>query len=214
MSASKIVSKDNVGKILERAMDAGEGILRLTPNWVPRSFLHPGKRIKLAPTDWYALGVHRGGIDERWFASTTEAMNDNRADDEGLSYCVFEGRAIPAPRCRGRRPGQGCGRGDLERVPALAGLFEVLRQHGPHSPPHAPAGRARCQDGPAGQAGMLLLPAPTECGREPLRLHLHGPGAGHDQGRRPPLPGELEQGRQRNPRPLARLTASSPARAG
>jgi len=92
MSASKIVSKDNVGRILQTAMDAGEGLLRLAPNWVPRNFLHPGKRIKLAPTDWYALGVHRGGIDERWFASTTEAMNDNRADDEGLSYCVFEGQ--------------------------------------------------------------------------------------------------------------------------
>jgi hypothetical protein len=91
MCASKIVSKDNVGQILQRALDAGDGILRLTPTWVPRSFLHPGKRIKLAPTDWYALGVNRGGIDERWFASTTEAMNDNRNDDEGLSYCMFEG---------------------------------------------------------------------------------------------------------------------------
>ena len=69
-----------------------KGLLRLTPNWVPRSFLHPGKRIKLAPTDWYALGTHRGGIDERWFASTTEAANEGRAADEGLSYCVFEGQ--------------------------------------------------------------------------------------------------------------------------
>ncbi|MEE8450729.1 MAG: hypothetical protein V3R99_02410 [Thermoguttaceae bacterium] len=92
MCASKIVSKDNVGAILDRALDAGGGLLRLTPAWVPRSFLHPGKRIKLAPTDWYALGTHRGGIDERWFASTTEAANDGRADDEGLSYCVFEGQ--------------------------------------------------------------------------------------------------------------------------
>ena len=91
MCASKIVSKDNVGAILGRALDAGAGILRLTPNWVPRSFLHPGKRIKLAPTDWYALGTHRGGIDERWFASTTEAANEGRAWDEGLSWCVFEG---------------------------------------------------------------------------------------------------------------------------
>ena len=92
MSQSPIVKSDNVGRILERALDAGQGLLRLTPTWVPRSFLHPGKRIKLAPTDWYALGVHRGGIDERWFASTTEAMNDNRQPDEGLSYCVFEGQ--------------------------------------------------------------------------------------------------------------------------
>lgn len=92
MCASPIVSKDNVGAILDKALDAGAGILRLTPTWVPRSFLHPGKRIKLHPDDWYALGTHRGGIDERWFASTTEAMNDNRAEDEGLSYCVFEGQ--------------------------------------------------------------------------------------------------------------------------
>ncbi len=90
MCASPIVKKDNIGAVLNRALDAGEGLLRLTPTWVPRSFLHPGKRIKLAPTDWYALGTHRGGIDERWFASTTEAANDNRAADEGLSYCVFE----------------------------------------------------------------------------------------------------------------------------
>lgn len=92
MGASPIAKKDNVGAILQRALDAGGGLLRLTPAWVPRSFLHPGKRIKLAPTDWYALGTHRGGIDERWFASTTEAANEGRADDEGLSYCVFEGQ--------------------------------------------------------------------------------------------------------------------------
>ncbi len=92
MCASEIVKKDNVGSILESALDAGGGLLRLTPTWVPRSFLHPGKRIKLAPTDWYALGAYRGGIDERWFGSTTEAANDNRADDEGLSYVSFEGK--------------------------------------------------------------------------------------------------------------------------
>ena len=88
---SKIVTRDNVAKILDRAMDAGNGLLRLTPNWIPRDFLHPGKRIKLAPTDWYALGVDRGGIDERWFGSTTEAANNGRADDEGLSYIRFDG---------------------------------------------------------------------------------------------------------------------------
>ena len=92
MSASPVAKMDNVGAIVQRALDAGEGILRLTPAWVPRSFLHPGKRIKLSPSDWYALGVHRGGIDERWFASTTEAANEGRTPDEGLSYCVFEGR--------------------------------------------------------------------------------------------------------------------------
>jgi len=51
----------------------------------------PGRRLKLHPDDYYALGAHRGGIDERWFASTTEAANDNRAPDEGLSYVVHDG---------------------------------------------------------------------------------------------------------------------------
>ena len=90
-TTSKPAKKDNVGALLSAAMEAGEGLLRLTPTWVPRSFLHPGKRIKLAPTDWYAYGAHRGGIDERWFASTTEAANDNRTPDEGLSYVSFRG---------------------------------------------------------------------------------------------------------------------------
>ncbi len=87
----KVIQRDNVRSILQRALEAGEGLLRLTPTWVPRSFLHPGKRIKLHPEDWYAYGAHRGGIDERWFASTTEAANDGRVWHEGLSFCVFEG---------------------------------------------------------------------------------------------------------------------------
>jgi hypothetical protein len=90
--ASKIAAVDNVASLLSAALEAGNGLLRLTPTWVPRSFLHPGKRIKLAPDDWYAFGAHRGGIDERWFGSTTEAANDNRELDEGLSYITFEGQ--------------------------------------------------------------------------------------------------------------------------
>ncbi|MFO0944397.1 MAG: hypothetical protein U1D30_00395 [Planctomycetota bacterium] len=83
---------NNSVKFMESAIEAGGGVLRLTPTWVPRSFLMPGKRIKLAPQDYYAMGAHRGGIDERWFGSTTEAANDNREPDEGLSYCLFQGQ--------------------------------------------------------------------------------------------------------------------------
>jgi len=73
-----------------QALEAGEGILRLAPTWVPRVYLQPGRRLKLDQRDLYAFGAHRGGIDERWFASTTPAMNDNRTADEGLSYVVSE----------------------------------------------------------------------------------------------------------------------------
>lgn len=92
MSATNVVQTDNVAAILDRAMDAGEGLLRLTPTWVPRSFLHPGKRIKLHPDDWYAYGAERGGIDERWFGSTTETANEGRDRTEGLSFISFEGQ--------------------------------------------------------------------------------------------------------------------------
>ncbi len=87
-----IVKSDNVAKILDRALDAGQGLLRLSPTWVPRSFLHPGKRIKLAPGDYYAYGAERGGIDERWFSSTTDAANEGRVWHEGQSFCLFEGQ--------------------------------------------------------------------------------------------------------------------------
>jgi hypothetical protein len=77
---------------VRRAVEAGEGLLRLAPTWVPRSFLMPGRRLKLAPQDVYALGAHRGGIDERWFASTTAAANEGAQPDEGLSYVVAGGK--------------------------------------------------------------------------------------------------------------------------
>jgi hypothetical protein len=73
---------------VKEVLDSTGGVVRLAPTWVPRSFLHPGRRIKLAPQDIYALGGHRGGIDERWFASTTPAANENREEDEGYSYIV------------------------------------------------------------------------------------------------------------------------------
>jgi hypothetical protein len=72
-------------------LEQGSGILRLAPNWVPRSFCVPGRRIKLHPDDYYAMGGERGGIDERWFASTTPADNGPlTSPNEGLSFIVFE----------------------------------------------------------------------------------------------------------------------------
>jgi len=77
--------------ISERAMNQGEGIVRLAPAWVPRVFCIPGRRIKLHPDDYWALGSQRGGIDERWFASTTPADNGPlTGKDEGLSQIVLE----------------------------------------------------------------------------------------------------------------------------
>lgn len=51
------------------------GILQLTPTWVPRSFNEPGKRLRLHPDDYYSYGMERGGICERWLGSVTGALN-------------------------------------------------------------------------------------------------------------------------------------------
>ena len=82
---------DKVNKAAAEALEANDGLLRLAPTWVPRSFLQPGRRLKLHPDDYYALGKNRGGIDERWFGSTTHADNEGAPDDEGLSYVVYNG---------------------------------------------------------------------------------------------------------------------------
>src|SRR3990172_11572929 len=77
--------------LAQKAIEQGKGIVRLAPTWVPRSFCVPGRRLKLHPDDYYALGGERGGIDERWFASTTPADNGPlTSKDEGLSHVVFQ----------------------------------------------------------------------------------------------------------------------------
>jgi hypothetical protein len=76
---------------IQDALTAGEGVLRLEPCWVPRSFMIPGRRLRLHPDDLYAFGGHRGGINERWFSSTTKAANGPLTSEfEGLSFVRTE----------------------------------------------------------------------------------------------------------------------------
>jgi hypothetical protein len=81
--------------LAQQALELGSGIVRLMPTWVPRSFCVPGRRLRLHPDDLYALGANRGGIDERWFSSTTRADNGPlTAPDEGLSYIYVDGHKV------------------------------------------------------------------------------------------------------------------------
>ncbi len=90
-TASKTPEKTSPS-IIRETIAASAGILLLAPTWVPRAFLTPGRRLKLHSDDIYAYGANRGGIDERWFASTTHAANDGADWDEGLSYVVNDGK--------------------------------------------------------------------------------------------------------------------------
>jgi hypothetical protein len=81
---------NRVKEFTKKALETDNGLLRLAPCWVPRAFCIPGRRLKLHPDDLYALGTHRGGIDERWFSSTCPADNGpGTPEDEGLSYAVL-----------------------------------------------------------------------------------------------------------------------------
>jgi len=73
----------------------GRGIFKLAPVFVPRRFSSAGRRLRLHPDDYYALGTQRGSIKERWFSSVIPAMNGPLAPaDEGMSYVVpFESGA-------------------------------------------------------------------------------------------------------------------------
>jgi hypothetical protein len=80
-----------------RALDAGAGIVRLAPSWVPRAFCTPGRRIRLHPDDYFPFGKDRGGVDERWFASGVRADNGPLTGPyEGLSLVVDpDGSLLP-----------------------------------------------------------------------------------------------------------------------
>lgn len=73
----------NVRKLFEQ----GKGVFHLAPTWVPRGFNEPGHRLRLHPDDYYAFGMDRGGICERWLGSTTVALNGPKTGPtEGMSF--------------------------------------------------------------------------------------------------------------------------------
>lgn len=74
---------NNIKKLFEQ----GNGVFHLTPTWVPRGFNEPGHRLRLHPDDYYAFGMERGGICERWLGSVTVALNGPKTGPtEGMSF--------------------------------------------------------------------------------------------------------------------------------
>lgn len=72
---------------IREVFNRGEGVLRLIPNYVPRAWGKAGRRLRLHPDDYYAMGVSRGEIKERWFSSICPAYaNEDAPEDEGMSY--------------------------------------------------------------------------------------------------------------------------------
>jgi mannose-6-phosphate isomerase class I len=76
--------------LVEKALTEYNGILPLEPAWVARDFLPPGGRLG-CPEELYDL-AERGGVGERWLASTTEADNRIKVANEGLSFLSLQGK--------------------------------------------------------------------------------------------------------------------------
>ena len=197
--------------LFKEALTAGEGVVRLAPCWVPRSFLMPGGRLKLDPRDLYALGAHRGGIDERWFSSTTNAANGpaHRARRRPELHRVSTARRVLLKDAIETVGDQFLGADVMREYGGWNLLCKFFDNLGPDPAPHAPERRARRARRPEGQARSLLLPAAVQLQGQQLPLHVHGPRARHHAGRRPPLPGALERGRQRHPLSFEGLPAEA-----
>jgi hypothetical protein len=81
-------SADRIREVFKKR----QGVLRLIPNWIPRAFNRPGRRLRLHPDDLFSLGPNRGAVKERWFCSITPALNGPLAPrDEGLSRVELSG---------------------------------------------------------------------------------------------------------------------------
>jgi hypothetical protein len=94
MSTETTIHISQQGKIRE-ALREGEGIVRLAPCWVPRSFMLPGGRHRLDPKDLYSFGANLGGINERWFASTTKSSNgQGTGETEGVSFIAYNDSSL------------------------------------------------------------------------------------------------------------------------
>ena len=72
----------DIAQLAADALSTGNGILRLAPTWVPRSFPQPGRRLKLHPNDYYAMGMHRGNIEEMTLQTPVMIRFGDMTDDE------------------------------------------------------------------------------------------------------------------------------------
>ena len=111
---------------------------------MPRSFMIPGRRLKLHPDDFYALGGHRGGINERWFSSTTNADNGpGTPPDEGLSYVrLANGKRFLLKEAVDQAGDLLLGADVMEREKGWNLLCKFFDNLGADPAPHAPERRA------------------------------------------------------------------------
>ena len=145
-------------RAIREAFERGKGIFRLAPVFVPRRFSQAGRRLRLHPDDYYALGTARGSIKERWFSSVIPAMNGPLAP-------AGRGHELRGRRATGHEDkftlqdaveelgAELIGEELMAEVRHLADVLEVLRLRGAAVPPPAPGLTSAAAGGTHRQAG-------------------------------------------------------------
>ncbi len=136
---SKLVKKDNVGQALASALDAGGGLLRLDPDLgaaqlsASRASGSSCTRTTGTPTARIAAASTSAG-------SPAPPKPPTRAAcwTKGSASASFEGQQFLLSDAVAEAGAPADRQGDVRQVQPLAGLLEVLRQHGAHPPSHAP----------------------------------------------------------------------------
>lgn len=173
---------------VQEAIERGGGVFRLAPTWVPRSFCRPGRRLKLHPDDYFALGLSRGGIDERWFSSATPADNGpGTPGDEGLSYLwVDEREKLLLCEALDMMGGELLGDAIMRRfgkLPMYSKFFDnmgPLPHHIHHDDDHA------ARVGASGKPEMYFFPSQVNNhgGEFPFTFFGFNPGTSKEQARK------------------------------
>ena len=98
----------------------------------------------LHPDDYYAFGGNRGGINERWFSSTTNADNGpGTPADEGLSYVrLADGKRFLLKEAVEQAGDLLLGADVMQREKGWNLLCKFFDNLGPDPAPHAPERRA------------------------------------------------------------------------
>ena len=65
-----------------------QGMVDVYKRQVPRPFNRPGRRLRLHPDDYFAMGMDRGAIVERWFSSITHVETEGAEEFEGMSFVL------------------------------------------------------------------------------------------------------------------------------
>ncbi len=193
---------------IQDAINAGGGLLRLEPCWVPRSFMIPGRRLRLHPDDYYAFGGqsrrHQRAL---VLVDHQRRQRSGHAADEGLSYVrVADGKRFLLKEAVEKAGDLLIGADVMQREKGWNLLCKFFDNLGPIPHHMHQSDEDAKRVGRRGKPEAYYFPPQYNPTDNNYPVHVHGARAGDDERGRAALPRELEQGGQRDHLPVARVS--------